>query len=257
MRTKSRREVLALAAMGAVLRRHAGAQQGAPSIMYRDYSRCLPTICATWRSGLYQSRNRAISSLTTPAAIRKRQQWVTETFWSLIGGMPDRTPLNARTVGSFERPKYRVEKVVYESQRTSTSPELCTYRPSGARRFRACCTRWATQPTERATPLINSAARHWQGSVTWCSDSTQWDRGSALTIRGGCLRHSRLGADEDTYLPGRQMLLKGTTSTWLQTWDAVRSLDYLASHPNGGSQTAGCDRAIRRRHRHDVFGGGR
>jgi len=27
------------------------------------------------------------------------------------------------------------------------------------------------------------------------------------------------------------MLLKGTTSTWLQTWDAVRSLDYLASHP--------------------------
>ena len=30
--------------------------------------------------------------------------------------MPERTPLNARTVGSFEREGYRVEKVVYESQ---------------------------------------------------------------------------------------------------------------------------------------------
>src|SRR3954453_21087890 len=27
------------------------------------------------------------------------------------------------------------------------------------------------------------------------------------------------------------MILKGITSTRLQTWDAVRSLDYLASHP--------------------------
>jgi hypothetical protein len=36
----SRREILAAATMGALLRRHAGAQQGAPAIMYRDYSRC-------------------------------------------------------------------------------------------------------------------------------------------------------------------------------------------------------------------------
>src|SRR5450756_1584097 len=42
---------------------------------------------------------------------------------------------------------------------------------------------------------------------------------------------SRLGADEEHTFPGRQMLLKGITSTRLQTWDSVRSLDYLASHP--------------------------
>ena len=42
---------------------------------------------------------------------------------------------------------------------------------------------------------------------------------------------SRLGADEEHTYPGRQMLLKGITSTRLQTWDAVRSLDFLASHP--------------------------
>jgi dienelactone hydrolase len=45
-------------------------------------------------------------------------------------------------------------------------------------------------------------------------------------------RRSRVGSpdDEHTY-PGKQLLLKGDTSTRLQLWDAVRSLDVLAAHP--------------------------
>ena len=69
----SRREILALAAMGALLRRTAGAQQGAPSIIYRDYARCLPDYLRDLAERAYQSRNRAIANLTTPAAIRGRQ----------------------------------------------------------------------------------------------------------------------------------------------------------------------------------------
>src|SRR5262249_35730890 len=42
---------------------------------------------------------------------------------------------------------------------------------------------------------------------------------------------SRLGADEQHASPGRQLIPKGITSTRLQTWDSLRSLDYLASHP--------------------------
>ena len=52
----------------------------------------------------------------TPEAIRARQRWVRDTFWKLVGGMPERTPLNARVTGAFDRPGYRLEKVVYESQ---------------------------------------------------------------------------------------------------------------------------------------------
>jgi cephalosporin-C deacetylase-like acetyl esterase len=36
--------------------------------------------------------------------------------------------------------------------------------------------------------------------------------------------------DEHTY-PGKQMLLVGDTATRFQVWDAIRSLDYLAGHP--------------------------
>ena len=69
--------MLAIGAMGSLLRGRAGAQQGAPSIMYRDYSRCLPDYLRDLAERAYQSRNRAIAGLTTPEAIRDRQLWLT------------------------------------------------------------------------------------------------------------------------------------------------------------------------------------
>src|SRR5437899_12974010 len=82
---------------------------------YRDYSRCLPDYLRELAQRAYTARNREIAKLTTPAAIQARQKWVRETFWKLAGGMPERTPLHARTVGSFDREGYRVETVLCET----------------------------------------------------------------------------------------------------------------------------------------------
>ena len=225
--------------MGTVLRRQAQAQQGAPNTaptntptnIYRDYSHCLPDYLRDLAEKAYQSRNRAIARLTTPAAIRERQRWVTETFWSLVGGMPERTPLNARTVGSFERPGYRVEKVIYQSQPnfhvsanlyipTVGSPPFPgvlfqmghTTNGKAGDTYQLCC-----QGLARLGYLVLGFDPMGQGERTY--------------YPGRVPSRSRLGADEEHTFPGRQMLLKGDTSTRLQTWDAVRSLDYLASHP--------------------------
>ena len=44
--------------------------------------------------------------------------------------------------------------------------------------------------------------------------------------------HTRLSSSDDEHtVPGKQMLLLGDTSSRLQVWDAMRSLDYLASLP--------------------------
>jgi len=90
------------------------AAQAAP-VGYRNYSRCLPDYLRELAQKAYLTRNRELARLTNPAAIVARQEWVRQTLWTLIGGMPERTPLKARSFGSIERDGFRIEKVLYES----------------------------------------------------------------------------------------------------------------------------------------------
>jgi len=103
----TRRTVLALAA---------GSFAGRADIRYRQYARCFPDFLTRLAREAHQKRNAEIAKLTSSSAIRQRQAWVTETFWRLTGGQPERTPLNTRVTGSFERAGYKVEKLVYESR---------------------------------------------------------------------------------------------------------------------------------------------
>src|SRR5690349_18526332 len=104
----TRREWLALCAAGSVAR-------GAP-IQYREYARCLPDYISALARDAYDRRNSDLARLTTATAIRDRQRWVREAFWRMVGGMPERTPLEQKSLGGFEREGYRVEKIVYQSQ---------------------------------------------------------------------------------------------------------------------------------------------
>ncbi|MEJ7608017.1 MAG: hypothetical protein WKF37_17565 [Bryobacteraceae bacterium] len=87
-----------------------------PGVRYREYARVLPDYLRRLAAQAYATRSAEIAKLITPAAIQARQQWARDTFWSLIGGKLERTPLNIRIAGSFDRPQYRVEKLVYESR---------------------------------------------------------------------------------------------------------------------------------------------
>jgi dienelactone hydrolase len=228
----TRREFLALTAAGALLRQSAVAQTADPKGLYRDYARCLPDFLSDLSEAAYKLRNTEIARLITPAAIKARQQWVRETFWELVGGMPERTPLNPRSVGSFDRAGYRLEKVVYESQPgfhvaanlytpTADRPPYpgvlfqmghsTNGKASGA--YQQCC-----QALARLGYVVLAFDPMGQGERIY------YPAGSSPS-------RSRLGADEEHTYPGRQMILKGITSTRLQTWDAMRSLDYLASNP--------------------------
>src|SRR3954447_21029627 len=73
------------------------AAHAAERIAYREYARCLPDYLASLAADAYRRRNDHIAKLTTPAAIRAYQQWSRETLLKLIGGLPERTPLNVRT----------------------------------------------------------------------------------------------------------------------------------------------------------------
>lgn len=219
----TRRELIALAACGRMLR--------AQTKIYREYARCLPDFLRGIADEAYRRRNSEIAKLTTPGAVRARQQWVAETFWKINGGKPASTPLNARTTGSFERPGYRLEKVVYESQPNFHVSGNLYIPTTGNPPYPGVLFQMGHTTNGKAGDLYQRCCQGLArlGYLVLGFDPMGQGERIYYPVEGGM--RSRLGADEEHTYPGRQMLLKGISSVRLQTWDAVRSLDYLAAHP--------------------------
>ena len=227
----SRRTLIQMAAAGASGKRAMPQQRQGPSVRYRDYSRCLPDYLRTQADRAYRARNAEIAKLTTATAIRDRQQWVTRTFWKLIGGMPERTPLNARTVGSFDREGYRLEKVIYESQPNFLVSANLYVPTTGRPPYPGILFQMGHTTNGKAGDLYQRCCQGLARLGYLVLGFDPMGQGERTYYPGATPSHSRVGADEEHTRPGRQMLLKGDTSTRLQLWDSVRSLDYLASHP--------------------------
>lgn len=228
----TRRQILSFSAACALPGSPLFADAGFPGVLYRDYSRCLPDFLRDLAEAARERRNRELALLTSASAIAERQRWARTTFWKLAGGQPERTPLNPRKLGSFERPGYRVEKVLYESRPifqitanlyipTSAKPPFPgvlfqmghSLNGKASDTYQRCC-----QGLAKLGYLVLAFDPMGQGERTYYPNQP--------------LSRTRLAsADEEHTLPGKQMLLLGDTSTRLQVWDAVRSLDYLAAHP--------------------------
>lgn len=206
-------------------------QQRTARTGYRDYSRCLPDYLRGLAESAYRRRNADIAKLTNPVAIDERRRWVRDTFWKLAGGMPERTPLNARTVSVFERSGYRVEKIVYESRPGFHVPANLYIPAAGKPPFPGVLFQMGHTTNGKAGDLYQRCC---QGLVKLGYLVLAFDpmgQGERIYYPGRAPSVSRLGADEEHTTPGRQMLLFGDTSTRLQVWDSIRSLDYLAAHP--------------------------
>ncbi len=219
------RRTLLLTGAGALLTRGA-------TIRYREYSRCLPDYLAELARDAYERRNRAIAKLTNQGAIHEYQRWARETFWRLAGGEPDRTPLQTRTTGTFERGGYRVEKLIYESQPGLVIPANLYIPTRGTPPFPGVLFQMGHSLNGKAAEPYQKCCQGLArlGYVVLAFDPMGQGERTYYPGPGGVT--TRLdSADEEHTVPGRQMLLVGDTATRMQVWDAVRSLDVLAAHP--------------------------
>lgn len=205
----------------------------AAQVPYREYSRCLPDYLRDLAFAADAKRSRELAKLTTTAAIRARQRWVAETFWRLAGGMPERTPLEQRTTGSFERPGYRVEKIVYQSLPGFHIPANLYIPATGSPPYPGVLFQMGHSLNGKAAVPYQKCCQGLArlGYVVLAFDPMGQGERTYYPGRGGTL--TRLdSADTEHTLAGRQMLLTGVTATQMQAWDAVRSLDVLAAHPS-------------------------
>jgi dienelactone hydrolase len=236
----TRRQLLALPAAGSLLRLPAFSQNSYPGVAYRDYPRCLPDYLRDLAAEAYERRNHEIARLRTPEAIDARQKWARETFWKLAGGEHERTPLESQKTGSFERDGYRVEKIVYQSRPRFHVPANLYIPTTGAPPYPAVLFQMGHSDNGKAYQVYQRCCQGLArlGYVVLAFDPMgQGERVYYPDARG---THTRLGSsDAEHTLPGKQMLLLGDTSTRLQVWDAIRSLDYLASLPMVDSKRIG------------------
>ena len=203
-----------------------------PGVAYRQYAHCLPAYLRDLALAAHKRRNDDLAKLTTPELIAERRRWARQKFWSLIGGQPERSPLNARVTGSIERPTYRIDKVVFES-RPGFHVTGNLYVPTKARRpFPAVIVQMGHAPQGKSYPAYQRLCQGLAklGFVAFGFDPQ--GQGERIYYPDATGKRTRTGSVDDEHsTAGRQMLLTGDTATRLQTWDAVRAVDYLFSLP--------------------------
>ena len=226
----SRRAWLLAAASGSLLPKLRAADLS--GYYYGDYSKCLPEYLSGLASTAYEKRNAQLDALTGRETIQQRQLWARETFWKLVGGEPERTPLNARITGEFERNGYRLQKVVYESRpRLFVSANL--YLPAtGKAPYPGVLFHMGHYYSGKAYANYQKCCQGLArlGYVVLAFDPM--GQGERIAYPDASGTNTRLGSATDEHdVPGKQLLLLGDSASRFQVWDAIRSLDYLAAHP--------------------------
>jgi dienelactone hydrolase len=210
---------------------------GFPGVRFRQYSRCLPDFLAGLAADAVRTRDLELAKLHSSARIKARQKWARETLWALIGGEPERTPLNARVTGSLDRSGYRVDKIIYES-RPNLFVAANLYTPKqGARPFPAVLFQSGHYWEGKAYPSYQRCCQGLAqlGFVVLAFDPM--GQGERINYPDASGTKSQLpNCDAEHTVPGKQLLLFGDSATRFQLWDAIRSLDYLVSLPGVDSK---------------------
>ena len=188
-------------------------------------------------------RERTVSGITTPAQVDARRAYLRERMLAYLGGLPERTPLNARVVGSFNRDGYRVERVIFESQprfyvtanlyvpTTGRPPYPGVLLPLGHERGGKSNADWQH--------VLVSLARRGFVALTW----DPLGQGERSQFYAADFETSELGetayTTEHTMI-GAQCLLVGDNLARYTIWDGLRALDYLLSRPEVDPQRIAC-----------------
>jgi cephalosporin-C deacetylase-like acetyl esterase len=175
------------------------------------------------------------AALASPAALVLRQQQLLRDLQRLVGPLPERTPLHARTLGVIDCEGYRIERVLFES------------RP----RHHVTANLYLPDETSRPVPGVLVPCGHSNNGKA----SAAYQSACVLLALNGCaaLIYDPIGQGERHQLPdpighgtnehtlvGVGTLLVGWNTATFRIWDGLRSMDYLASRPEVDSKRLGC-----------------
>jgi cephalosporin-C deacetylase-like acetyl esterase len=181
---------------------------------------------------LLTERERKIAKISTPKEVDERRAYIRERMLQALGGLPARTPLNARTVGVLDRGDYKIEKVIFESQpsfyvtanlylpQRGRGPYPGILFPLGHELGAKAHSTWQQ--------MLGSLAKKGYVALAW-DPIGQGERVQLYDPDWGDSKVFR-STTEHTII-GVQCMLTGDNLARYTIWDGMRALDYLLSRP--------------------------
>jgi len=199
---------------------------------FQDIRRMLPSYLNNIGLQMLTQRQRQIERLATIEDVSRRRAYLRERMLNDLGGFPERTPLNARVVGVLQRPGYRIEKVIFESQPHFYVTANLYLPTTGHPPYPAILFPLGHEPGGKTNPtwqqMLGSLATKGFVALTW----DPIGQGERLQIYDEDLRESKVGDSTTEHtVVGAQCLLIGDHLARYTIWDGMRALDYLLSRP--------------------------
>jgi cephalosporin-C deacetylase-like acetyl esterase len=196
---------------------------------YENIRRMLPDYMQRRGEALVQHRKETLA-IRTPADLERRRQFVREQILKAIGGLPERTPLNARTVATLDRDGYRIEKIVFESQPKFYVTANLYLPAAGQPPFPAVLYplghELGAKAHEAWQQMLVTLARRGYVALSWDTIG----QGERIQLYSADLHDSYLrGSTTEHTILGIQALLTGQAIARYTIWDGIRALDYLLS----------------------------
>jgi Acetyl xylan esterase (AXE1) len=177
-----------------------------------------------------QQREEAIAAIHTVVEAERRQRFVHQELLEIMGGLPSYNgPLNPKVMGRIQAEGYTIEKIVYESL-PGFYVTANLYRPDRPGRYPAVLLQSGHVQEGKPESQLVAANLALKGFVVLTFDpigpgerEQAYDRQLEGSVAGwGTMEHMQAGA---------QSFLLGEGVARYFIWDAMRSLDYLASRP--------------------------
>jgi len=184
-----------------------------------------------WRQD--DARRARFESIRSEADLQRLRSEIRTNLLQIIGGLPrEKTPLNARVVGTVPMDGYRIEKIVFESL-PGLHVTALLYVPEGTPGPRpavlvACGHAPDGKAFKNYQELSGQLARRGYVVLSW-DPVGQGERSQFWDAQRGRSRYN-LVCGEHAIL-GNQACLAGTTLNRYMVWDGVRAVDYLLTRP--------------------------
>jgi cephalosporin-C deacetylase-like acetyl esterase len=186
-------------------------------------------------------REEQFGHLSTLEDLARRKAYVREVMLRDLGGLPERTPLNARVTGEIDRGDYKIQKIIFESQpkfyvtanlylpKTGQPPYPAVLYPLGHELGAKSHSAWQI--------MLGSLAKKGYVALAW----DPIGQGERIQIYDPDFEDSKVRASTTEHtVQGIQCLLIGDHLARYTIWDGMRALDYLLSRPEVDARRVAC-----------------